>query len=280
MRNTITLCLLFLLCNHLTAQFEEEKLRKLRVENGISEILVYQIDPVSEDSVIFTHNFYNRQGKVTKDMRFHGNGKIRFWYEMEYNSKGNIILQKGYKASGSLSTKLTYDYDKKGNLTDYKQLRSDGSLLKHQKKEYNKKGQNTSVLNRHPNGSYIADSKYFYREDGQYDRIKKFTQNEWVPSNITFAYDDDDKLIAKYGTIGKQRNLLEEYSYNEEGLVAEVKLPELLGGRGNNGMETRSGGKSVQYKYDTEGNLIEARTIENGQLVKWEKYCYKKFDVQ
>ena len=178
---------MFLLCNSLAAQFEEEKSRNLRINNLISEVLVYEIDPENEDSLVVSHNYYNKDGKLIKDIRFHGNGKPRFWYEMEYNTEGNITLQKGYKASGSLSTKLVFEYDKRGKLTDYKQLRSDGSILKHQKKEYNKKGQNTVVLNRHPNGSFIADCKYFYREDGQYDRIKQFTVNEWMTNNITFA---------------------------------------------------------------------------------------------
>lgn len=201
----------------LFAQFENNLNRELRQRNKISEILTYEYDLETGDSILTDHDFYDKHGNLIKDLRYNENGEIRFKYIVEYNEEKLMTRQIGYNESDSISTILVYEYDRTDNLTDYKQLKPDGSILHHQKRKYNKKGQNTKLYNKQKNSSdFYLGSKYYFRKDGCYERIENYTLNGQLSSTSEYEYDEDGKFVALYQVVGNDRKLISTNRFNDQ----------------------------------------------------------------
>lgn len=264
----------------LFAQYENELDKELRERNKISEILTYEYDLETGDSILTNHDFYDTLGNHLKDLRYNKNGEIRFKYIIEYNEDKLMTRQIGFNELNSISTILVYEYDRKGHRIDYKQLKPDGTILNHQKREYNKKGQNIKLYNKQTNSNdFYLSQKYYFRKDGQYERIERYSINAQLSATSEYEYNEDGNLIAVYQIVGSDRRLIFTNKFNDQNQRIEKYYPKKIDKIVNGELVTNETGKRIEYNYDSEGNLSEERTFENEKLVKKQKYFYKKFDT-
>ncbi len=213
-----------------------------------------------------------------KDLRYNKNGEIRYKYVIEYNENKLMTRQIGFDELDSIFTIIMFEYDRKGNRIDDKQLEPDGTILIHQKREYNKKGQSIKLHNKQVNSNdFYLSHKYYYRKDGQYKRYESYSINAQLLTTSEYEYNEDGNLIAFYQIEGSDRKLIFTNKFNDQKQRIEKYYPKKIDKIVNGKLMANETGKRIEYDYDSEGNLSEERTFENGKLVNKQKYFYKKF---
>ncbi|WAC03061.1 hypothetical protein N7U66_05380 [Lacinutrix neustonica] len=265
MKIKLTILFIIFVSIQLFGQNESEKEESLRVKNRIGEKLTYEFNLETNDSILIDQDFYNKNGKHIKDLRFNEKGEIRYSYTIEHNSKGLMEKQTGYKF-GEISTILTYKYDENGNRTDNFQHKRDGTLLIHQKRTYNKKNLNTELHNKRKNSEdYFRSSKYYYNKDGKYSKIKSFNPNGKLIRLSEYEYDKKGNKSKVYNIKNGNKDLTVSYEYDDKNnLIKRLFI---------------KSNKHIEYKYDNENNLIEEKTFEKNILTKKVRFSYKKIST-
>lgn len=260
----------------LLAQNENDLKRELRKRNKISEILTYEYNLETNDSLLTNHDFYDVSGNHFKDVRYNEKGEVHFKYIIEYNEARLISRQIGFDELDSISTILVYEYDIKGNRTIYKQLSPDGTVLNFQKREYNDKGQNINLYDKVDDSFYLSQ-QYYYNKEGKYEKIESYNIQGQLAATSEYEYDGNGNLITMYQVVEEKLKIISIYKYNEQNQRIEIVYPKKIEKIVDGILETNETSENVLFNYDSEGNLIEERTFENGALLKIEKTYYKKF---
>ncbi|MGH1338073.1 MAG: hypothetical protein ACRBFS_18270 [Aureispira sp.] len=275
MHLTLTLTLLFL-STFLSAQNQDIKI--LRQQNKIKATYTYTYDLETGDSLLMDCNTYNKKGNLLRDIRYNKEGAIRYQYRPTYNKKGLMTKQVGYDESKAISTILVYEYDKNDNRIIYKQLSPEGNILNYQKRRFNKKGQNTHLYNRVPySNTFVLSSKFYYRKDGQDEKSERFNTRGQLTATSLYQYNEKNLLIATYQLVDGDSTLISTNTYNAQQQLLELAYPRKVEKIENEKLVTIDTSTKTQYGYDQEGNLIEERIFEGGQLIKQKKYFFKKF---
>lgn len=279
MMRFIVIIVLFLPTTFLFAQNRNELTRELREKNKISEMLTYEYNISGNDSILIDHNYYNKEGKLLKDVRFNADGNVRFKYLIEYDKNGFMIKQVGYDKLEAISTILVYENDKQGNQTVYKQLKPDSTILSFQKRVYNKKGQNTKLYNKHRNSAkFYLSQRYYYRKDGQYEKIKVYNPQNQLVAFSEYEYDEKGNLTATYQRVGSERKLISTCKYDGRNRRIELSYPKQISEIVDGEYVTNDNSRKIEFDYDSDDNLIEERTFKNNVLVKKERFFYKKLN--
>jgi hypothetical protein len=258
--------LFILLINSLISfsQISTEEEQKIRMNNRISERQEYEFNLNTNDSILKDIDFYDNQGKHIKDNRFNENAEIRYQYIIEYNSNGLMNKQTGYKF-GEISTILTYNYDENGNRTENFQHSPDGKLLIHQKRIY-ENNLNTELYNKNvKSNTFFLSYKYYYDNNGLLKKTERFKANGKKISTSKYVNDKKDNTLFIYENKKRKGNLYLTKKYNEIGQIIEMIYSNVK--------------KRIEYKYDSENNLIEELTFVNGEIDSKTKYHYKKFST-
>lgn len=246
------------------SQISTEDEQKIRMNNRIRERLEYGFDLNSNDSILKDIDFYDRQGKHIKDNRYDENGEIRYQYLIEYNSNGLMNKQTGYKF-GEISTILTYNYDENGNRTENFQHSPDGKLLIHQKRIY-KNNLNTELYNKNVKfDNFWLSYKYYYDNDGLLKKTERYKANGKKTSTSIYVHNKKENTLFIYENKKRKGNLYLIKKYNEIGQLIEMTYLQVK--------------KRIEYKYDSENNLVEEVVLINNQIDSKTKYYYKKFST-
>lgn len=246
------------------SQISTEEEQKIRMDNRISERLEYEFDLNSNDSILKDIDFYDKQGKHIKDNRYNEKGEIRYQYIIEYNSAGLMNKQIGYKL-GEVSTILTYNYDKNGNRTENFQHSPDGKLLIHQKRIY-ENNLNTELYNKNVKfDNFWLSYKYYYDNQGLLKKTERFKANRKKASTSIYVHNKKENTLFIYENKKRKGNLYLIKKYNEIGQLIEMTYSQVK--------------KRIEYKYDSENNLVEEVVFVNDQIDSKTKYYYKKFST-
>ncbi|MBQ0769332.1 MAG: hypothetical protein KBT58_08575 [Bizionia sp.] len=258
--------LFFLLLNALASisQISNEEEQKIRMNNEINEVHEYEFNLKNNDSILKDIDFYDKHGKHIKDSRFNENGKLRYQYIIEYNSDGLMSKQTGYKFD-KISTVLTYKYDKNENRTENFQHSPEGKLLIHQKRIY-ENDLNTELYNEDvKSNNYFLSYKYFYDNDKLLKKTERYNPNGEKISTSIYVNNKKENTIFIYDNKKRKRNLSLTKKYNEIGQLIELTYSKIK--------------KRIDYKYDSDNNLIEKFIFIKDEIDSKNKYFYKKFNT-
>jgi hypothetical protein len=246
------------------AQNENKIYRKQMKKNNIKEMLTYEYNLETNDSLLIYRGVYDKEGKLIKDLRYNDKNEIRYKYLIHYN--GSLMSkQVGYDEMDSISTVIVYKYDENGNRIEYMQQSPNGAILVHQKRNYNKRNQNTTLYTKlSAHKKFHLSQKYYYRKDGQYKKTESYRFGDSY--NIDYArlykYNGKGNEIAQYKIIGKEKSKTYFNKYNRK-----------------NQLITCVNEKTKTYenlKYDLEGNVIEKTNFEKSELVRKRRYVFIK----
>ena len=105
----------------------------------------------------------------------------------------------------------------------------------------------------------VSTNKTSLNDRKKYDKnsnviaFTSFNEDGQINSQRTYAYDAQNRLIAR---------------------IFPKKIDRMMNGR----YITSGTEKRVEYSYDDEDNLLSAKTLENGDLIRFKKYLYEKFE--
>ncbi|MFN6945156.1 MAG: hypothetical protein ACK4ND_09430 [Cytophagaceae bacterium] len=280
MKFVITLIMLFytfgVFAQH-EYKFNEEHIK----QNGISEILTFTYNLETGDSVLTIHDWYDTTGNLLKEIVYNEKGEVKNKCISEIDSNRLISRQFVFMGQDSIYTTIQYAYNKNNVLTSYKQLNPDGTIVHHYKKKYNKKGQNTRMYkNRYDFQGFLLTQKYFYRKDGQIKKIKSYSETGNLSSTRNYQYDKNRNLIALHQIVNSNKQLIFNNTYNQKNQKIEIFFPKKIIKIHNDILITGETEEKRIYNYETEGNLLEERTFENGKLISQKKFFYKKFGTK
>lgn len=254
-RISILMCFCFMIT---LAQNEDKIVRDLNKKNQISEVYTYDFKQ-NGDSLLLSHDYYNKDGNIIKNIILNKDGKTYLYYTYEYNDYGSTKIT-GFNNDQVMTTQILFEYDEKGNQIKYQQNKPNGEVVVEQKRLYNSENKNIELHSKKDKDFYLKQ-KYFYNTDGYYSKIETYNLSQEIVLIREYNYDNNRNLLTVFD-ITKNKILLVENKYDDHNLLMEKKL-------GDN--------KKVQLKYDAEGNKIQELTIENEKMVRNHKYIYKKF---
>ncbi|WP_346881658.1 hypothetical protein [uncultured Algibacter sp.] len=269
---------------------------KLILENSINEKSIYSVDLKSKDSIMFKKIFYNRSGKIIKELSFKvDNTKYRFTQSIqekinsldngelyehiiyEYNSKGYLKKSNLFRF-GKLFYLNHYVYNKNGNKAFINSSTSSDKTFKFIREfKYNKYQQLTRVIHKignlpSENDDYILRMKFSYNSNKKPSKIKIYDIAGKLSYLDEFIYHEDE--IVKYTQHHKNyKNKKWEiilitnnkYDYKKRLIEREIITPEI---------EHK---KTIFYIYDNKNNVIEENTFINDSLVKKLVHKYKYY---
>ncbi|GAB5527117.1 MAG: hypothetical protein Roseis2KO_49890 [Roseivirga sp.] len=255
------------------AQKENEHKRLTRVKNEVSEVIEYQHNLETGDSLLYRRDFYNKEGRRTKGLSYSKTGKLKTTFVSYFNRQGFMTKQSSLDSLNNETGSITYKFDKKGNRVDYKQWR-DGKVLIHQKRKY-KKGLNTQLINRVYGGStYYLASEYSYNKEGLYTLIKSYDPSGRLTSTSDYQYDQTESTVKVFRTEGTDTRLTSITYYNSNGLIEKRHYPRKSDKIVAGSLKTLNIVKEILFEYDQLGNLTTELTYENEKLVKKRTWMY------
>ena len=114
-------------------------------------------------------------------------------------------------------------------------------------------------------------SKYDYNSDGTVKKTETYYDEDFS-ATVNYEYDSQKRVIReiRFTSENPQDSCVTDYTFNAEGLLISVKTSYL------NSKELLS---SLEYKYDSAGNMIESTEYEGKVSVFYEKITHK-YDAQ
>lgn len=248
------LALWLLLTLPLLAQNEDQRYkaeRFQRQQNHIEQILTYQLDLITDDSVLIERKFYNTQGQLLWWANYDPQGQLLYRGVLSYNSiSGCLTGEIDYDRADQFVQQLVYECDENNNCIDYIQLGRAKNEVTHQASVYNRKGQHIR----------------------QYSYSKMFPSLHLIEE---YSYDERSNLIAVYQVDGPQKTLRYSQKYNEQDQLTE-KQYYLQSAYSSDGQLMAQEVDQQQFKYDRAKNLVEETTWSKGKLVKRIRYSFVK----
>jgi len=178
---------------------------------------------------------YDNKGNLTELIYFDENEKIILKKTCKYNEKGNIIESIYFDPLTSTNTTELYKYDDKENMIESISSSSNNSHTDKTIYTYNKEGNMIGIaVNSNENGSFEYRLAYEYDEKGN---IIESAQ-----------YNDNESMSNKYF-----------YKRNPQGIIFKIKRYLF-----NESIEY----KTIAYKYDENGNIIEHATYDAEENLK------------
>lgn len=187
---------------------------------------------------------------------------------IEYSYNDKYLLEKevtydGLKCEGNPEGKFTYEYN------------SDSLLIK--KMQYSQLDDNSLVNDANITYSYYDNKKLKeIKVDGNLRKKFTYNGNTVIEEDVSinreekFVYDNKNRVIKYYD----RGTLKAEYSYNDKGYVDKIRYAEA-----NKTLP-------IEYKYDKNGNIINAKEEFEGRFIKlkleWQEFdaCNHKEDIK
>lgn len=200
--------------------------------------------------------FYNRQGalgrteiaeKMTFDkrgnrkifIRYKGLGQMDFKYTYNYNSKGDLVEAATYDSKDEMATKRISKYDKKGNELERKMIDFSHQTNNKAIFTYDKAGNLIDTKTFSNKGELLSDLVISYKDGLIINAVTKNSKGQ-VSQEIFSTYDSNDRLIREDRKTSQGTYSI-NYKYDSRGNLIEISNPEYR----------------RTYEYDSNGNLIE-----------------------
>lgn len=261
---------------NLAAQNEDKTDKELRIKNKIKEVCTYNHSINYNDSTIINKSVYDLNGNLSKSYSFY-EGKLSYTYVPQYQNE-LLVKEFMYYKNDSLFYTLTYDYDERGNQTDYKQTSTDGTLEIFQRRKYNEKNQLTEFYSKKEKGdSLFLEHKYYYNNEGYNSKIETFDETGKLIIEGKLIYNKKGKLITRYETESNLSNRTHTYIYNKKNLLVESNH-KIINNETIRGIQKLiSSTRKLEWKYDSEDNMVEESFFENDYLSAKTTFFYTKF---
>jgi len=205
---------------------------------------------------------YNDDGTLAEERNYTPAGKFQFANIYTYDNEGRELSMKNYNAEGLLFIKSEYEYDNKGNLITETTKDADENIINTAKWKYDRK--NNPIQEETFDADKRLTRKSLFVYDSSSNMVEERINHYGMKVRNTFRYDSVGRVIEECyyngdGQIDKKTAVM----YNEKGGVSEEKYyagdGELL--------------KTIKYQhvYDTKGNLLLKKQIENGKEIVIER---------
>ena len=206
-------------------QKELDKAKKLHVKSRSKYVALYDNNGKIHGRVELGEKvLFDKRGFRKTYIRYKGLGKMDFKYSYNYNSKGDLVEAATYDSKGVMATKRISKYDKKGNELERKMVDFDHQTDTKAVFKYDKDGNIIDTKTYSGKGELLNDLIVTYK-NGQI--IKAITKNSRgdVTQEVNSVYDS-------YGRVVKEDRKTDQGTY------------------------------SINYKYDSRGNLVEISNPE------------------
>lgn len=210
---------------------ELEKAKKLKVKTRFRYAAFYNAQGKLPKKLVLTEKtYFDKNGLRKEQIRFTSLGKVDLRYTFKYDNFGRIIKMEVYNASNNLVGKKESKYDLNGNEIE--------RILVDQER-----GNPSKMIFNYDNENRLIETKNF-NDKGELINLFK---NAWNNDKLVNSQieNNDGKIIVKT-----------HFTYDKNGKVIKEEV-------------TESSSYTINYKYDTQGNLIE---ISNPQTKRYMTY--------
>lgn len=253
----------------------EEKEKKIRSKNNISESFEYRYDVKTRETMLSKHKTYNKSGFLLKYVFFLSSKRDTTILDT-YKYKGDTLIKKcndmkfdDYQVTYEFKS---YSYDKKGNKIEIQTINQNGKKG-YQKIIYNSKNQKIALYEQ-----WLDQNKFSIVEKNNYSKknnlilsSKKYSENGNLYGVFKYEYDNLDNLVCQYLLTQGIKNNFTFYSYDENNFLIEriYKIPNI---------KTVNDIYRIKYEYDTDYNIIKEYFSVNDILISINTITYKKFE--
>lgn len=303
---------------HLTAQdlsamntpLETKKVKEKKVytyfeNNNTGKIIL-------DSMLLFTYSF-DPNGRLLENITYDNTGSVASKQEFVYNNAGKKIRAKIYNGQGNLLNSMGYKYDKYGNLVS-EILYEKGDEIEHEKNyTYNAAGKKTMELEKRDEHRIYKKALFLYDERRNLVEDKHFDGNDSLLFRYEYKYDlrnnkieevrydgkrqewrfeytytdfnkiEKQKLIYPYETsnssivykYNQDQNLVDETTYDYNNTVIQKNSYTYENGKL---IEERKGNLITAYKFNSDGNKILEKEINDGALLR-EKHFDKNGNI-
>lgn len=292
-----------------------ERTEVKRIENGKTVSIDRWIDSLGEDNRLVKRDGYNLNNQLVSETNFSysskGNliarevlgdkGEIHFIDSFFYNAKNERIredllrfdagyiqdlriltyynsigkkkMEIVYLGENEFEGKETWSYDSLGRLVDHIIYNRDTNLYKRSQVVYNKEGYKTDSIFQIFNSNDIENEPakeyeahlFEYKDQGKLQKVVLRREGEVFHSTV-FYYNERDLLEKK--EISYSDGFVKTF-FDEMGFETSVLYFD------KNKVLTRK--NQNKMKYDSEGNFIEAKVFEDGELKRAVKREFEYF---
>ena len=198
---------------------------------------------------------YDALGNATEVYYYNKKGALEWRNVWVNDPHGNVIEEVRYTASGELIGKETAAYDAQHRKILGEEFTADGQRTERTTYKYNKLGLLTDRI------------LIVYADDNPDEITMRMVQK--------CLYDDKGRLLENSfvdtANLNDEMgaNYLNEYHYNEAGLMVQKRIYDIQGDLPKDQRPTRPTARE-EYTYDSTGNWVKKVTYENGNITEIE----------
>jgi len=277
----LILFLLLFLNNSLFAQLlnigdvyesRPEKEKYIKSRNNISESFEYLRKVNENDSILKSHQTYDKNGYLLTTVNF-SLQKDTLSYEINEYKEKKLVKSIRYfknKKNNIFSTTISnYYFDEKKNNIEI-QISTNNKVI-YQRITYDDNGLKKSLKTKWLNKTnFVMTQEYFYSEGKDLIKEKNYWTNGKIFSEVLFQYDDNKNKIRSNRLHDGKKDVISFYSYDKNNNLIE------------SGFKLSNTKKPATYKtkyeYDDNNNVVKKYYTVDDNLKYIYTITYKKFN--